>query len=177
MKNKTNTGFTIVELLIVIVVIGILAAISIVAYNGIQDRANHSKNVSAARSFVTAFKLLAQDETPPTGPFCLGDPSVYTSGSCSFNGSAGTVNAALNAKLASYGASSSTKLNPKWNNGHLTYHGNWFSKNRVLIYHVALNQDCGVGNVLSGDWNDLKLEGKSRTDTTATTSVCYISLD
>lgn len=32
-------GFTIVELLIVIVVIAILAAISIVAYNGIQNRA------------------------------------------------------------------------------------------------------------------------------------------
>ena len=32
-------GFTIVELLIVIVIIGILAAITIVAYNGIQDRA------------------------------------------------------------------------------------------------------------------------------------------
>ena len=40
-QNKTkNTGFTIVELLIVIVIIGILAAITIVAYNGIQNRAN-----------------------------------------------------------------------------------------------------------------------------------------
>ena len=38
--NRHISGFTIVELLIVIVVIGILAAISIVAYNGIQDRAN-----------------------------------------------------------------------------------------------------------------------------------------
>lgn len=40
--KSRNTGFTIVELLIVIVVIGILAAIVIVAYNGVQDRARSS---------------------------------------------------------------------------------------------------------------------------------------
>lgn len=40
-KNK-RIGFTIVELLIVIVVIAILATISIVAYNGIQNRANNA---------------------------------------------------------------------------------------------------------------------------------------
>lgn len=40
-RNSKNTiqGFTIVELLIVIVVIAILAAITIVSYNGIQNRA------------------------------------------------------------------------------------------------------------------------------------------
>jgi prepilin-type N-terminal cleavage/methylation domain-containing protein len=38
-KIRANDGFTIVELLIVIIVIGILAAITIVAYNGIQSRA------------------------------------------------------------------------------------------------------------------------------------------
>jgi prepilin-type N-terminal cleavage/methylation domain-containing protein len=36
---QKQTGFTIVELLVVIVVIAILAAITIVAYNGIQQRA------------------------------------------------------------------------------------------------------------------------------------------
>ena len=48
-----QSGFTIVELLIVIVVIGILAAITIVAYNGIQNRANIA-NVQAALSQVVA---------------------------------------------------------------------------------------------------------------------------
>jgi len=43
---KTKNGFTIVELLIVIVVIGILAAITIVAYNGIQSRARDTQRAS-----------------------------------------------------------------------------------------------------------------------------------
>lgn len=44
--GKNKTGFTIVELLIVVVVIAILAAITIVAYNGIQSRAQNSATAS-----------------------------------------------------------------------------------------------------------------------------------
>lgn len=54
--QKTKSGFTIVELLIVIVVIAILAAITIVAYNGIQQRARAS---SASTALNQANKKLA----------------------------------------------------------------------------------------------------------------------
>lgn len=48
MISSRKKGFTIVELLIVIVVIAILATISVVAYNGIQARANDASIKSAA---------------------------------------------------------------------------------------------------------------------------------
>ncbi|MET0980440.1 MAG: type II secretion system protein [Candidatus Saccharimonadales bacterium] len=50
-KQQKRHGFTIVELLIVIVVIGILAAITIPAYNGIQQRARNMVKIQAAKSF------------------------------------------------------------------------------------------------------------------------------
>ena len=61
-KQRSNrTGFTIVELLIVIVVIGILAAITIVAYNGIQGRARNSRRLSVIESVVKAVNLYYVD--------------------------------------------------------------------------------------------------------------------
>jgi len=56
--SKTGNGFTIVELLIVIVIIGILAAIVIVAYNGIQERARNAvrlSDVKTAQRLVEAY--------------------------------------------------------------------------------------------------------------------------
>jgi prepilin-type N-terminal cleavage/methylation domain-containing protein len=50
MRNFKNSGFTIVELLIVIVVIGILTAITIVSYNGITNKANTASEQMAAET-------------------------------------------------------------------------------------------------------------------------------
>ncbi len=55
-KTK-NQGFTIVELLIVVVVIAILAAITIVSYNGITSRANQSASKSAAATLQKKVEL------------------------------------------------------------------------------------------------------------------------
>lgn len=44
-KKNTFIGFTIVELLIVIVVIGILSAIAIVSYNGVQNTARNAQRL------------------------------------------------------------------------------------------------------------------------------------
>ena len=67
-RNR-NSGFTIVELLIVIVVIAILAAITIVAYNGIQSRAKAAAAQSAlsqAQKQIMLYAVRNNDEYPPT---------------------------------------------------------------------------------------------------------------
>jgi prepilin-type N-terminal cleavage/methylation domain-containing protein len=66
---KKQSGFTIVELLIVVVVIAILAAIAIVSYNGIQNRAKASaaqSTVSQAAKKIVEFSVLNGDTYPDT---------------------------------------------------------------------------------------------------------------
>ena len=59
--KTNNQGFTIVELLIVVVVIAILAAITIVSYNGITNRANASAAKSTAATIQKKIELYQAD--------------------------------------------------------------------------------------------------------------------
>lgn len=61
MKWAKQKGFTIVELLIVIVVIGILAAITIVAYNGMQQRSRDTTRAQDIASIKKALLLYQVD--------------------------------------------------------------------------------------------------------------------
>ncbi len=81
--SRRTPGFTIVELLIVIIVIAILAAIVIVAYNGVQASAQDSRTRNAAQQLETAIRTWGLN----TGQRPLGGWSstvaVNASGNCS----------------------------------------------------------------------------------------------
>jgi len=77
-KSHHYRGFTIVELLIVIVVIAILASISIVAYNGIQQRARDTARKSDLSSIRNALEIRALDY----------DTALHASSNCTTGGAA-----------------------------------------------------------------------------------------
>ncbi|MFI5212622.1 MAG: type IV pilin protein [Candidatus Saccharimonadales bacterium] len=74
---KKTSGFTIVELLIVIVVIGILAAITIVAYNGVQNRAKSASAQQAAANMISKSEAYNADDTTGANGYPLA-PSLLT---------------------------------------------------------------------------------------------------
>jgi len=84
-KNK-NQGFTIVELLIVVVVIAILAAITIVSYNGITNRANASAAKSMASGVEKKIHLFIADGPTGSYPRSMSDLTGGVSGTSTITG-------------------------------------------------------------------------------------------
>ncbi|QHN42578.1 prepilin-type N-terminal cleavage/methylation domain-containing protein [Candidatus Mycosynbacter amalyticus] len=69
-------GFTLVEILVVVMMIALLVTIGIVAWRGVDDRAFNSQVVHAMTSYRDAFALYASQEkqypaVPQSGSYCL----------------------------------------------------------------------------------------------------------
>jgi prepilin-type N-terminal cleavage/methylation domain-containing protein len=90
MNNKQDKGFTLVELLIVIVILGILATVTVFAVRGITDRGQENSCAVDARTLSTSIEAFyAQEQRDPidqteltVGPYVdpAADPLVRVAG-------------------------------------------------------------------------------------------------
>mgnify|MGYP000199112593 CR=1 FL=1 len=84
MKRATQQGFTLIELMIVVAIVGILAAVALPAYQDYTKRARMSEVVLAASSCRTAISEIYQSGSGTTAPdwgcATTTAPSKYVSG-------------------------------------------------------------------------------------------------
>lgn len=189
MGKHKRYGFTIIELLIVVVMIAILAAISAVAYNGMQQRARSStkvSNVVAATNLISLY--LSEHNTFPVhtnGSYCLTVDNLCTG----YDGTTLTSdNAPLMSALRSYG-------NPPMSSGDASslaqYYGIEYSysdtrtlggiPNPVLIVYWldGIDQMCAntVGGMISvkeSTGTDMVPSARGKADTGTGRTGCYL---
>lgn len=141
-----RTGFTIVELLIVIVVIAILAAISVVAYNGIQARSQDAKRLADVASIQKALEFYKSEN----GVY----PAVAYSGSGQQSGwevSSKEASGGFLSGLTAYGFSSGVPVDPINNSTESTF-TEAQSAGRFGYYYYRYAPGAGGCSTTKGDF-------------------------
>lgn len=189
-RRTKFSGFTIVELIIVIVVISILVAITVVSYNRAQEQAESTKTINQAKAYIDGLLLWNADAGRPSADSCIAPVTSLTAGACPLAGE-WTVNvpyasapydATFNKSLADYSGITTILLgryggdNPK---GLMWYQSNYGNDNRdVLYYSVGPNSDCGLPHVLSPNpgYDNLTLLDADYTARTSTGTQCMVEV-
>lgn len=178
-------GFTIVELLIVIIVIAILASITVVAYNGVRQRARNNttiESVSKSIRMIQAY-VAANGSYPYTGGsnVCI----TTTTGCVRDGGGVDTAVASFDTNMATIGTlprsvpSSGTQaygIMYSYSSAR-TFNGAVLPA-MVFYYLEGVNQACGLSNVMTA-WDVAVTSSTGYTGGNASSTgktLCFISI-
>jgi type IV pilus assembly protein PilA len=114
MLKQVQKGFTLIELMIVVAIIGILAAIAIPAYQNYTIRAQVTEGLSLADGWKTGIaEFYAQNGTFPTGASTTGGPTdlIATGATTGKYVQTVTVGPTAGQIVITYGLQANTKIN------------------------------------------------------------------